>query len=154
VRDDGLTRAAEAREAFGPWPGAELVYAPSPHTLFTTAGRIVQELTGRARASHVKVSLHFCEHAAERAAIERGVYPFVVPLRPAPGSGGLPPGRRSSYAGAAVAPARRRECRRVPEQDGRTGRGNRAGDQRGVNPGRVPSESGRCGRPGWGTWWN
>ncbi len=77
VRDDGLARAAETREAFGPWPSPDLVYAPSPHTLFTTPGPIVREVMERARDSHVRVSLHLCEHAAERAAIERGSGPVA-----------------------------------------------------------------------------
>jgi aminodeoxyfutalosine deaminase len=72
VRADALDRASAIRHRFGEWPSSDLAYRPSPHALYTTPPGAIQELASRAREGRARISLHFCEHAAERAAIERG----------------------------------------------------------------------------------
>lgn len=76
VRAAALARAealaADVGERLGAWPTADLAYAPSPHTLYTTHPDAVRALLAMSRARGVRASVHFLEHAAERRAIEHG----------------------------------------------------------------------------------
>ncbi len=69
-----LPRIVEAR--VGEWPSAELVYTPSPHTLYTTHPDVVRRLAREARERGQRMSLHLAEHAAERRFLEHGDGPI------------------------------------------------------------------------------
>jgi cytosine/adenosine deaminase-related metal-dependent hydrolase len=64
-------------EQLGAWPSAELAYAPSPHTLYTTHADVVRRLVAEARERGARVSLHVAEHASERRFLERGDGPVA-----------------------------------------------------------------------------
>ncbi len=70
-----LPRMIEQR--LGRFPGPDLSYAPSPHTLYTTHADVVRSLVRRAAEKGQRVSLHLAEHAAERTFLERGEGPIV-----------------------------------------------------------------------------
>jgi cytosine/adenosine deaminase-related metal-dependent hydrolase len=61
----------------GVWPGADLAYAPSPHTLYTTHPDVVRRLVAQARERGQRVSVHLAEHAGERRFLERGDGPVA-----------------------------------------------------------------------------
>jgi aminodeoxyfutalosine deaminase len=69
-----LPRIVEER--VGEWPSAELVYTPSPHTLYTTHPDVVRRLAREARERGQRISLHLAEHAAERRFLEHGDGPI------------------------------------------------------------------------------
>jgi aminodeoxyfutalosine deaminase len=69
-----LPRIVEER--VGEWPTAELVYTPSPHTLYTTHPDVVRRLAREARERGLRMSLHLAEHAAERRFLEHGDGPI------------------------------------------------------------------------------
>jgi cytosine/adenosine deaminase-related metal-dependent hydrolase len=71
-----LPRTLEER--VGTWPSAELVYAPTPHTLYTTHATAVERLLREARERGVRASIHLAEHAAERRYLERGDGPVAA----------------------------------------------------------------------------
>ncbi|HEX3771087.1 MAG TPA: amidohydrolase family protein [Polyangiaceae bacterium] len=60
----------------GDWPSADLEYAPSPHTLYTTHPDVVRRLVREARERGARASLHLAEHAAERRFLEHGDGPI------------------------------------------------------------------------------
>jgi cytosine/adenosine deaminase-related metal-dependent hydrolase len=66
----------QLEETVGTWPTPDLVYAPAPHTLFTTHADVVRRLIDDARRKGVRTSLHLAEHAAERTYLERGAGPI------------------------------------------------------------------------------
>jgi cytosine/adenosine deaminase-related metal-dependent hydrolase len=70
-----LPRTLEER--VGMWPSNELVYAPTPHTLYTTHASAVEALLREARERGVRASIHLAEHAAERRYLERGDGPVA-----------------------------------------------------------------------------
>jgi cytosine/adenosine deaminase-related metal-dependent hydrolase len=70
----GLPRIVEER--VGEWPTAELVYTPTPHTLYTTHADVVRRLAREARERGSRISLHLAEHAAERRFLEHGDGPI------------------------------------------------------------------------------
>jgi cytosine/adenosine deaminase-related metal-dependent hydrolase len=70
ARVDGLK--AELEERIRTWPTSDLLYAPAPHTLYTTHPDAVRSLAEHARARGLSTSLHLAEHAAERTALENG----------------------------------------------------------------------------------
>ncbi|MBX3213543.1 MAG: amidohydrolase family protein [Labilithrix sp.] len=72
-RVDGLR--AELAERVPTWPGADLAYAPAPHTLFTLHHDAARALLESAERRGVRTSLHLAEHAAERRAVEHGEGP-------------------------------------------------------------------------------
>jgi cytosine/adenosine deaminase-related metal-dependent hydrolase len=69
---------AMLEERVGEWPSADLAYAPSPHTLYTTHHEVVRRLAQAARDGGVRVSLHIAEHAAERRYLEQGDGPVAA----------------------------------------------------------------------------
>jgi cytosine/adenosine deaminase-related metal-dependent hydrolase len=81
--------AGNKADVVGEWPSASLVYAPAPHTLYTTHPDAVRALLGLARERGARSTLHLAEHAAERQALERGEGPLVAwlegKMRLAPG---------------------------------------------------------------------
>jgi cytosine/adenosine deaminase-related metal-dependent hydrolase len=66
------------RERVGVWPTADLAYAPTMHTLYTTHRTIVERMAREAREGRRRLSVHLCEHAAERRFLERGEGPIVA----------------------------------------------------------------------------
>jgi cytosine/adenosine deaminase-related metal-dependent hydrolase len=64
-------------ERVGGWPSADLAYAPTAHTLYTTHSEVVARLVREARENGRRMSIHLCEHAAERRFLERGEGPIV-----------------------------------------------------------------------------
>ncbi|MBX3221498.1 MAG: amidohydrolase family protein [Labilithrix sp.] len=72
-RIDGLR--AELEERVPSWPGADVSYAPAPHTLFTLHPDAARALLDSAERRGVRTSLHLAEHAAERRAVEHGEGP-------------------------------------------------------------------------------
>jgi cytosine/adenosine deaminase-related metal-dependent hydrolase len=64
-------------ERVGSWPSADLTYAPTAHTLYTTHPQVVARLVREARESGRRMSIHLSEHAAERGFLERGEGPIV-----------------------------------------------------------------------------
>jgi cytosine/adenosine deaminase-related metal-dependent hydrolase len=66
----------QLEETVGAWPGPDLVYAPAPHTLFSTHADVVRRLVEDARRSGVRTTLHLAEHAPERSYLERGAGPI------------------------------------------------------------------------------
>jgi len=69
-RIDGLR--AELEERVPRWPGADLTYAPAPHTLFTLHPDAARALLESAERRGLRTSIHLAEHAAERRAVEHG----------------------------------------------------------------------------------
>jgi cytosine/adenosine deaminase-related metal-dependent hydrolase len=69
-RIEGLRE--ELEERVPSWPSAELVYAPSPHTLYTLHLDAVRALLDSAARRGLRTSIHLAEHAAERRAVEHG----------------------------------------------------------------------------------
>jgi cytosine/adenosine deaminase-related metal-dependent hydrolase len=65
-------------ERVGAWPSSDLVYAPSPHTLYTTHVAVVRRLVRDARERGLRLSLHLAEHPAERRFLEHGDGPIVA----------------------------------------------------------------------------
>jgi cytosine/adenosine deaminase-related metal-dependent hydrolase len=74
-RVERLPRVVE--EAVGAWPSADLVYTPSPHTLYTTHQDVVRRLLRDARDKGHRASVHLSEHAAERRFLEHGDGPVA-----------------------------------------------------------------------------
>lgn len=68
---------AELTERVGSWPTTDLAYAPAPHTLYTTHPDAVRAAIALTRERRGLTSLHLAEHAAERAAVERGEGPVI-----------------------------------------------------------------------------
>jgi cytosine/adenosine deaminase-related metal-dependent hydrolase len=68
---------AMIEERLGAWPGDELAYSPTPHTLYTTHREIVRRIVRDARDRGARVSVHLAEHAAERRFLEAGEGPIV-----------------------------------------------------------------------------
>jgi len=64
-------------ERLGRWPSAELSYAPSPHTLYTTHADVVRQLLRQGAERGQRVSLHLSEHPAERRFLESGDGPIA-----------------------------------------------------------------------------
>jgi cytosine/adenosine deaminase-related metal-dependent hydrolase len=64
-------------EEVGVWPTSELVYAPTPHTLYTTHAAVARRLLEEARGRGVRASIHLAEHPAERRFLERGDGPVA-----------------------------------------------------------------------------
>ena len=71
----GLARLVE--ETLGAWPGADLAYAPTAHTLYTTHPDVVRRLFREARDRGERASVHLAEHAAERRFLEHGDGPIA-----------------------------------------------------------------------------
>jgi cytosine/adenosine deaminase-related metal-dependent hydrolase len=71
----GLPRALE--QQIGSWPSADLTYAPSPHTLYTTHAEVTRRLLRDAGERGVRASIHVAEHPAERRFLERGDGPIA-----------------------------------------------------------------------------
>jgi cytosine/adenosine deaminase-related metal-dependent hydrolase len=69
-RIEGLR--AELEERLPSWPSTDLVYAPSPHTLYTLHFDAVRALLDSATRRGLRASVHLAEHAAERRAVEHG----------------------------------------------------------------------------------
>jgi cytosine/adenosine deaminase-related metal-dependent hydrolase len=69
--------AEDFREVEAHWPGADLAYAPAPHTLYTTHPEIVTAAVQAARARGARTTVHLAEHSAERTFLLRGEGPFV-----------------------------------------------------------------------------
>jgi len=63
-------------ECVGEWPGADLAYAPSPHTLYTTHAEVVRRLAREASERGARASVHLAEHPAERRFLEHGDGPI------------------------------------------------------------------------------
>jgi cytosine/adenosine deaminase-related metal-dependent hydrolase len=61
-----------------PWPSADLAYAPSPHTLYTTHPAVARRLVEEAAEKGLRVSVHLAEHAAERRYLESGDGPILA----------------------------------------------------------------------------
>lgn len=76
ARDGAIARTAalahDVEERLSPWPSADLAYAPSPHTLYTTHPEAVRRLLALSRERNTRATLHLLEHAPERRAIESG----------------------------------------------------------------------------------
>jgi cytosine/adenosine deaminase-related metal-dependent hydrolase len=69
--------AEDVEKEVGPWPTRDLSYAVAPHTLYTTHAEMVEVLAHLAKDRGIVTSLHLCEHAAERRALESGDGPMV-----------------------------------------------------------------------------
>jgi cytosine/adenosine deaminase-related metal-dependent hydrolase len=69
--------ARDVKEQVGSWPSADLVYAPTPHTLYTTHPEVVRRMLREAGERGVRASVHVAEHAAERRFLERGDGPVA-----------------------------------------------------------------------------
>jgi cytosine/adenosine deaminase-related metal-dependent hydrolase len=84
----GVDRAAVERriaelprtleERVGAWPSAELAYAPTPHTLYTTHRSGVERVLQDVRERGGRASIHLAEHAAERRYLEHGDGPVAA----------------------------------------------------------------------------
>jgi len=72
-RIDGLR--TELDERVPSWPGADLVYAPAAHTLYTLHPDAARMVLDSAAERGLRTSLHLAEHAAERRAVEHGEGP-------------------------------------------------------------------------------
>ena len=70
-----LPRVMEAQ--VGQWPSADLTYAPTPHTLYTTHAGVTRRLLREAGERGVRASVHVAEHPAERRFLERGDGPIA-----------------------------------------------------------------------------
>jgi cytosine/adenosine deaminase-related metal-dependent hydrolase len=69
--------AEDVEKEVGPWPSKDLSYAVAPHTLYTIHAEMVEVLAHLAKERGIVTSLHVCEHAAERRALESGDGPMV-----------------------------------------------------------------------------
>lgn len=74
-RIEAMPRTVEER--VGSWPSRDLVYAPAPHTLYTTHPEGVRQLLRLARERGARTTLHLAEHAAERRFLENGDGPVA-----------------------------------------------------------------------------
>jgi cytosine/adenosine deaminase-related metal-dependent hydrolase len=72
-RIEGLR--AELEERVPAWPGADLAYAPAPHTLFTVHPEAARAILESAERCGLRTTIHLAEHAAERRAVEYGEGP-------------------------------------------------------------------------------
>ena len=70
-----LSRVLEDR--VGAWPSPDLVYAATPHTLYTTHASAVHSLLGQVRERGGRASIHLAEHAAERRFLQQGDGPVA-----------------------------------------------------------------------------
>ncbi len=68
---------SEYRERVETWPTADLAYAPSPHTVYTTHRDAVRALIDLGRSRGLRMSLHLAEHPAERRALEHADGPII-----------------------------------------------------------------------------
>ncbi len=59
------------------WPSADLTYAPTPHTLYTTHPEVTRRLLRDAGDRGLRASVHVAEHPAERRFLERGDGPVA-----------------------------------------------------------------------------
>jgi cytosine/adenosine deaminase-related metal-dependent hydrolase len=78
-RDRALARLPEMREQRRAIEAAlsdDLVYAPAPHTLYTTHPDVVRALIEAARAAGRRTSVHLAEHPAERSFLADRSGPF------------------------------------------------------------------------------
>jgi cytosine/adenosine deaminase-related metal-dependent hydrolase len=64
-------------QVVGKWPSSDLVYCPTPHTLYTTHPDVVRRLLREARERGVRASVHLAEHPAERRFLEQGDGPVA-----------------------------------------------------------------------------
>jgi cytosine/adenosine deaminase-related metal-dependent hydrolase len=64
-------------DAVGEWPSADLVYTPTPHTLYTTHPDVVRRILREAGERGQRVSIHIAEHAGERRFLEHGDGPVA-----------------------------------------------------------------------------
>jgi len=82
VEKEPLERRVQALghavEALGPWPSADLAYAPAVHTLYTTHPDVVRRVLHDVRERGQRSSVHLAEHAAERRFLEHGDGPIVA----------------------------------------------------------------------------
>jgi cytosine/adenosine deaminase-related metal-dependent hydrolase len=69
--------ARQMEEEVGDWPSPDLVYTPTPHTLYTTHPDVVRRLLREARDRGGRASVHLAEHAAERRFLEHGDGPVA-----------------------------------------------------------------------------
>jgi cytosine/adenosine deaminase-related metal-dependent hydrolase len=79
-RDKALERIGhmeEKRQAAESFFSADLVYAPAPHTLYTTHPDAVRALLAAARERGARTSLHLAEHPAERSFLVEGTGPYA-----------------------------------------------------------------------------
>jgi aminodeoxyfutalosine deaminase len=65
------------KERVGSWPSAELAYAPTPHTLYTTHPEVIRRILREAGERGLRASVHVAEHAGERRFLERGDGPVA-----------------------------------------------------------------------------
>jgi cytosine/adenosine deaminase-related metal-dependent hydrolase len=82
VERGGLERrvadlARSVEETVGAWPTADLAYAPTAHTLYTTHPEIVRRLFREAREHGLRASVHLSEHPAERRFLVHGDGPIA-----------------------------------------------------------------------------
>ena len=68
---------AVVRDQVGTWPSADLVYAPTPHTLYTTHADVARRLLREAGERGARASIHVAEHPAERRFLEAGDGPVM-----------------------------------------------------------------------------
>lgn len=69
---------SQAVDELGPWPSADLAYAPAVHTLYTTHPEVVRRIFRDVRERGLRTSVHLSEHAAERRFLEHGDGPIVA----------------------------------------------------------------------------
>jgi aminodeoxyfutalosine deaminase len=65
------------QEEVGPWPSGDLLYVPTPHTLYTTHPEVARRLLRDAADQRLRASIHLAEHPAERRFLERGDGPIA-----------------------------------------------------------------------------
>ncbi|MDP9001472.1 MAG: amidohydrolase family protein, partial [Myxococcota bacterium] len=65
------------QEEVGPWPSGNLLYVPTPHTLYTTHPEVARRLLRNAADQRVRASIHLAEHPAERRFLECGDGPIA-----------------------------------------------------------------------------
>jgi aminodeoxyfutalosine deaminase len=61
----------------GPWPSADLAYAATAHTLYTTHPDVIRRLLRDARSRGARASVHVAEHASERRFLSYGDGPVA-----------------------------------------------------------------------------
>jgi cytosine/adenosine deaminase-related metal-dependent hydrolase len=59
------------------WPSTDLVYAPVPHTVYTTHPDAIRAVLAMSRERGVRTTVHLAEHPAERTFLLEGRGPFV-----------------------------------------------------------------------------
>ena len=64
-------------ESLGDWPSADLAHLPTVHTLYSSHRDAVERLVREARDAGRRMSVHLCEHPAERRFLEHGDGPVV-----------------------------------------------------------------------------